>query len=346
MKIKNKKSIKLSLLVIVLLFADIVFATSMETDYSVTYESSSGQIRLVNLRYEPYPVNPGEYFNIWIKVQKSASFSVKEATFELVPEYPFSLDSNEDALRSYGELTTEPIVLKYKVRVNKDAVEGINELNLKYNTDGGKDSWMVASFDIEVSGAQTEFDAVVQEINGNEISIALANTGKKDANSVIVMVPEQEYFESRGTSGQMVGNLESGDYTLVVFDISEKKVESNERLKLKFEEKGGEESGNLKITAEKEKEEKFLELQVDYTDTIGERRSIIKKIPLESGSLTSSEEQTNAQFMMNRFEKKIYQKWWFWAIVIVILCVGWIAYKKQKRKKEKKEEQKIKRKQR
>jgi hypothetical protein len=309
------------LLWLVLLVVSVFFVSAADyeinfTDFN-TYKSSStyANIQVKSMRYEPYPVNPGEYFTLWIKAENIGTTLTKNAYFELVPKYPFSLDSNEDAVREYGELTSEePVILEYKVRVDKDAVEGTNEIEIRYNTDGDDSYWIYKEFDIEVDDAQTDFDLVIQEVSDSEVSIAIANTGKNVAYSVIVRIPEQDDFQATGTNGQMVGNLENGDYTLVGFEI-----------------------------ASKSKNAKNLKVQIDYTDGIGERRSIIKEVNFDTGMSynISQISQFSGNFSRNGIRRTqqliIYQQWWFWAIIIAVLYAGFKLFKFYKRNKEEKE---------
>jgi hypothetical protein len=328
-------------LVTAALLVSCVSAAYSETNYSVSYKISSAWIQLVQLKYEPYPVNPGEYFDLWVKVQDTSSSPVENATFELVPEYPFSLDSNEDAVRTYGQLTSEPAVLHYKVRVSKDAVEGTNEIKLRYKL-GESDSWASSTFDIEVAEARTDFDVVVQEISGSDVSIAIANIGKNDADSVVVRIPEQEDFEAAGTSGQMVGNLAAGDYTLVGFEITGKNAGN-----LNVRVGNGADNGRthvVNVTVEKNPaQKKTLELQIDYTDAIGERRSITKEVPFAMGNNLAANSTSSGfagRFNSTSSIKSIYTTWWFWIIIIVVLYAAWTTYKKLKKYREQKEEKK------
>jgi len=322
MKCYNKNSVKgILFLIAMILSVSFVAAESFEINLTEegSYSTSSANIKINQLKYEPYPVNPGEYLTLWIKAENIGKELTESAIFELVPKYPFSLDSNEDPVRNYGQLSSEePIVMEYKVRVSKNAVEGTNEIELRYKTDLNDGSWRYEEFEIEVEDAQTDFDLVIQEINGDEVSIAIANTGKNIAYSVIVRIPEQEEYHTVGTNGQMVGNLEDGDYTLVGFEIQKKSRTSEEPLKI----------------------------QIDYTDNIGERRSMIKSVDFDTGTRELPEGVTREQFVEGRMggqvQQPTYQKWWFWAIVIVLVYAGWKGYKAHKRKKEQKEEKKIK----
>ena len=88
------------MMILTLLSVSLVSAESMVVDLdSSSYGSSAtSDIQVRQLRYEPYPVNPGEYFTLWIKVENVGSLT-KNAIFELMPKFPFTLDSNEDAVK-------------------------------------------------------------------------------------------------------------------------------------------------------------------------------------------------------------------------------------------------------
>jgi len=325
------KNIAMLFLVIAALSASFAAADSFEINISEegAYSTSSANIKINQLKYEPYPVNPGEYFTLWIKAENIGKELTENAVFELIPKFPFSLDTNEEPIRAYGKLSSkEPVVMEYKVRVSKNAVEGANEIELRYKTNSNDDLWIYEEFEIEVADAQTDFDLIIQEIGDSEVSIAIANTGKNVAYSVIVRVPEQESFQVIGTNGQMVGNLEDGDYTLVGFEIQRKP--------------GIRSSGEQK-----------LKIQIDYTDNIGERRSLIKELPFNTGSNNmivntnrtlpegmTREEMFAQRRVMMQSQQSVYQQWWLWAVIIAVLFAGWKGFKLYKKKKEEKEEKK------
>jgi hypothetical protein len=319
-----KKTIFLILLIMaaaVSCASAVIFEINFTGNDQYMPRSTFSNIKVDQLRYEPYPVNPDEYFTVWIKAENYGRTDVKDAIFELAPKFPFSLDPNENPGRDLGKLSgAQAVVFQYKVRVDKNAVAGENKLDLKYKTNPDDTSWYYESFDISVEEAQTDFDLVIQDVSNNQVSIAIANTGKNPAYSVIVRVPEQDAFQTTGTSGQMVGNLANGDYTLVSFEISEKKA-------------------NVP-----------LKIQIDYTDTIGERRSVVKELDFNTGQVQSSTQvqstqsanRTNGQnFSRNgTAQLKIYQQWWFWAIIIVLGYGVFRLYKFYKKRKEESYERK------
>jgi hypothetical protein len=295
-----------------ILFLSLGFVTA--ESYNVTYDNyndiDGASLQIEALKYDPYPVNPGEYFTLWISVYKTGT-GTKGATFELEPTYPFSLDSNEDAVREYGSISSQSVLLEYKIRVSDDAVEGENQIYFNYKLTGSN-SWIQKKFDIYVSDAQTSFDGVIQDMEEGTLSLALANVGKNVANSVIVRIPQQDGFKSTGVSGQMVGNLENGDYTIVSFEVSQ--IDRNADS---------------------------ITFQIDYTDAIGERRTIYLEQSVSSGQTINNtslglEARTiqNGTFGPSGIQKqKSYT--WLYAIGIIVLIIGgyflWIKYSKRKK---------------
>lgn len=265
-------------------------------DYGVAldFPKYSG-VQITQLKYDPYPVTPGEYFDIYIKVQAIGD-SVKDATFELTPEFPFSLDGNENPIRKYGSVSSD-IVMKYKVRVDKDAVEGVNQLKLKYSINEEENYWTTTQLDVQVDNSKTDFDLVIQDSTFSETSIAIANTGKNTANSLIVKIPEQQNFGVTGTNGQMVGNLDSGDYTVVSFSLAPTGMDS--------------------------RSERNLTVELDYTDAIGERRSILKDIQVGPQTLSglNMTGQSSGNFAGGRTNAKKNSSFWYEIGVILILVI-------------------------
>lgn len=286
-----------------LLMANFISAESQEINYSYSY--SYGGVQVTSLKYEPYPTNPGEYFDVWLKLNIG---SVKYAKVEFIENFPFSLDENEDAVREYEDFSGD-VVLHYKIRVDDNAVEGTNELKFGITSARYSDTNSIYSLDIYVANAQTDFDLVVQDSTSSEISLAIANIGKNTANSMIVRIPEQEGFKVSGTNGQMVGNLDSGDYTIVSFSLNQ--VGRNENP---------------------------LTIQIDYTDNIGERRSVLKEIDFSSGSVIDGAVSEGGlpegfpedfEFGKGNFPGQKKSKWpYFLAIGLLLSIVGFFVYEK------------------
>lgn len=105
------------------------------------YETDSYFVRQI-----PDPAEPGSYVELRWKIENLGTDSTDGLIFQLDPKYPFYLDEGERSEKKIGELSERQVganayILYYKLRVDDDAVEGNNEVELRYSRDGG-DTWI------------------------------------------------------------------------------------------------------------------------------------------------------------------------------------------------------------
>ena len=99
----------------------------------------------------------------------------------------------------------------------------------------------------------------VQSANPSETTFAVSNTGGKQISSVITQLQDENVNVS-GSSTQVLGNLNSGDYTLATFDLESSEIST-------------------------------VNMKVSYTDSSGIRRNSVESITLPdspSGETTST----------------------------------------------------------
>ena len=305
---KQKKSMKILGIFIFLFIFMFTFVSS---------ESCSLSVSLVN--QDPYPAIPGDYVDVVFQVGGIDNPECNGAVIELVPSYPFSLDE-DDAMRTLSGSSwianyESEWMVPYTVRVDADAFDGDAVLKVNY---GQRDAFVSQDFDIVIQDSRTYFDSVIQEISESEVSIAIANTGEYTANSVIVRIPEQENFVATGTTGQMVGNLDAGDYTIVSFSLSSithKNIESRDNI--------NESSSN----------QNNLNFDIYYTDALGERRTVNVELPLQmtSGLSTLGGDLSENFAGRTRMQEESGTNWTLWIIVGVVAILGFVLFKKYPR---------------
>lgn len=84
-------------------------------------------------KYEPYPVEPGEYFDVWVKIENVGNENIENVQLEILPNYPFSIDDATESTYETGKIRTgQEELVKFEVRVDTKAVEGNNTLEIKY----------------------------------------------------------------------------------------------------------------------------------------------------------------------------------------------------------------------
>jgi hypothetical protein len=124
---------KTAAILVALLLIPLAFAIELNTS-STNIESQYADLYVSVLKYEPFPVGPGEYFDLWLQVENKGRLDAKNVKFMIQPRYPFFLDPNEDANRTIdGILSHSGAVVHYKVRVDENAVEGNTLLDYSYS---------------------------------------------------------------------------------------------------------------------------------------------------------------------------------------------------------------------
>jgi hypothetical protein len=177
-------------------------------------------LRIVQMKYEPYPAEAGKYMKLFVKVENQGLKPAENVVCELDPRFPFSIDTNEEAIREIGRLPAlDDVVLEYKVRVDPDAVNGENELRLKCDTEGFEDrSYVVHKLTIDVESKSPEFaiglmKSLPSEIKADmkdvKLTVELQNIGNGDAKLTTTDLQLPEGFspsESYSTSYNL-GNV-------------------------------------------------------------------------------------------------------------------------------------------
>ena len=277
MKIKNNKMFLLPILALLVLYiAGGAYAqvsqtvnfnnTNPNSISSSTFTGSNLVVQVLN--YEPYPVQAGTWFDVWVKVQNLGQSDASNVEFTLAPAYPF--ESSDNLVRNYDTIpgtitsykysqTSDPtvVILKYRVKAVDNAPEGSSDLKFQITTGLGtaNEQTSVTNLPVEIGKTRTDFDVVMQDSTGTGTSFAIANTGSKDATAVTVSV---ENVTTTGAKSSILGNLASGDFTTVTFQVV----------------------GNKNIHE--------IPIKIDYTDVAGVRDSVIKNVPVNFGSLNAT----------------------------------------------------------
>jgi hypothetical protein len=305
----------------------LILILNISTVLAAESSPCSPTIKLVS--QDPNPAVPNDYVKVIFEISDMGNcngFAVR-----LNPEYPFSLDSNATAVQvietnPYSSGYKTAWVVPYKIRVDSAAFDGDYNLKLQHHEGSSEffNSYFEEGFNLSVKDSRTEFDAVIQEVSGSDISIAIANTGKYTANSVVVRIPEQEFFSVGGTDGQMVGNLESGDYTIVGFTVSRKTASS---WGLQNISRGNLSASPVPQNVSSGSRDK-LKFDIYYTDNIGERRVVNMELRLNTETGNSSMMRVNNFSREATGSTSSSSNWYKWILVLVILVVAYILYRK------------------
>jgi len=118
---------------------------------TVTPASAAGGALKVDItRYEPYPAEIGKYVDVWVSVKNTGGGTAEDVTIELVPKYPFTLDSSNNARQNKGSIGTDASAMyEYRLFVATDAKPGTHETTIRYQGEKGA-TWSEKDFPIKV----------------------------------------------------------------------------------------------------------------------------------------------------------------------------------------------------
>jgi|GEM_PF-1478431 len=193
-----------------------------------------GQMLLPNLvastlKYEPYPAEPGKYLKLWISVENQGLKPAERVEFQLVPIYPFYLDEGENATRYFPVINAkESVLLEYKVRVASDAVEGWNELKLRYRL-GDYLAWIEMPISVyvrtrklilEVENIEF-FPFMPQPGDQLNLSIKLRNAGDSDIHHVVatLITKDSPLVPWRSASEREISLLRKNESITLTFPL-------------------------------------------------------------------------------------------------------------------------------
>ncbi len=169
--------------------------------------------------------------------------------------------------------------ITFDLAVDISALPGVYKIPIRVS---GQDNFSSNNVIGLVVAGTTNFDISYQETLGS-FSLNVINVGISNANAVTVNIPRQRNFTITGASSSVLGNLNPGDYISALFQITQNP--------------GG---GDV------------LQLDIQYTDTSGERHTIPKSLPVV---LTL----TGAQAGASRGGGTNWILWLLLAVVVLVL---------------------------
>jgi hypothetical protein len=243
---------KKDVMIVLLLMLSISFATA---------EACNLQVSLLN--QDPYPAVPGDYVKLVFQIDGVANPECGDVIFQLSEKYPISLDpgqSNEVTITSgtYTKDHSSFLMAPYTVRVDDNALDGDNAIEVSFanSRSGVVPSFQTKEFNLNVENVKADFEVFVKDYNYNtkEITFQILNTDENDVFALTVELPNQNNLVVKGSSRNIVGDLDSNDYTTTTFEATPKDGQ--------------------------------ITMKIIYTDAINVRRTVMKTVSFDSTYFT------------------------------------------------------------
>lgn len=182
--------------------------------------------------------------------------------------------------------------LDYTIIADTNAQQGLYQLtlNLKFDTINGTQTIQTKAG--MFVGGETDFDVAFSESSLGQTSISIANIGNNPAYSVTVSIPLQSNYRVSGSQSSIIGNLDKGDYTIASFQLTSASTIGANRTQIpaSFNQTRG---ARGQFPSANASAGNTLVVQIDYTDTTGERHTVLKNVPIQFRDSTTS--ATNSQ---------------------------------------------------
>ncbi|MFW6282995.1 MAG: hypothetical protein ACOC1P_03000 [Minisyncoccales bacterium] len=253
------------------------------------------------LSQDPHPVKPGDEVDVVFQLAGVDNPDCNGARFEVVPEYPFSLDNSLDAKKEIAGSTFVQDYQKvwnipYTLKIDERASTGDHPLKVRYAPGSHSDNIGVTkNFDISVEDLRVDFEVSIKsyDIQSKELTFEILNIGENNIKALTIEIPEQENIDIQGSPRTIVGYLDSGEETTFDFTAVPKNGE--------------------------------IKLDILYTDDIDERHSLEKTVSYNS-----------AYFEAGQSDSESYSIWFYLFIALLVLVAGRWYWNKRKQKKQKK----------
>ena len=131
--------------IFILFFIVIFICSTIGAAKQTTNRPSGNDVAVTLINQEPDPAEPGEYVALRFKFDNNGTDEARNVEVELLPNYPFSLDPDTEAVKKVGTLQSMQrgdvgVIIKYRVRIDRNAIEGENDVKLRYRINN--DAWI------------------------------------------------------------------------------------------------------------------------------------------------------------------------------------------------------------
>ncbi len=192
---------------------------------SVTIVSaeSTCDINASLLNQDPYPAVPGDYVKLVFQIDGIDDPDCNDIIFNLLPDYPIEFNPGETGLKTFEKVKylkdyESNILIPYEVRINKDALDGTNPIEINMQSKGGAS--ISKTFDLEIEDVRADFEVYVKDYDytTNELTLEILNIESSDVEALSLEIPKQDSIQIKGANRIVVGDLDSNEYTTADFE--------------------------------------------------------------------------------------------------------------------------------
>jgi hypothetical protein len=232
----------------------ISFALSLLFLNGVLAEGCDLEVSMIN--QDPYPAIPGSEVKIVFQIDGIENVECEDVEFELVEKYPISIFPGEQIKYEIESGTFKKdfksfFLAPYRVFVSEDAIDGDMPIEVRYRSSKNL-GHETKSFDLNIEDTKADFEVHIKDYNYETkiLTLEILNIVENDAEALTIEIPKQNLISITGSNKNIVGDLDSNDYTTAEFKATPK--------------------------------DGTFEILIHYSDEINERRVISKEVTFDS----------------------------------------------------------------
>lgn len=245
------------------IIAGLVLLMSIFSVFGIVTAATTCDLGISLINQDPYPAIPGDYVKVVFQITGLENQNCGIVTFGLKEGYPIYLDPNTPNpvtinsgiyKKDYGSFYLAP----YKVRLDENALDGDNPIEVFYSTGGTN---IIKDFNINVEDTRADFEIHVKDYDYTTrvLTFEILNVAKVDVKALTLEIPKQDGIEIKGANRNVVGDLDSNEYTTADFEAILPEGPSH------------------------------IDMNILYTDSIDVRREIQKTVDFDSSYFTGRE---------------------------------------------------------
>ncbi|MCX6802336.1 MAG: hypothetical protein NT067_04455 [Candidatus Diapherotrites archaeon] len=287
---------------------------SSEQTYSFSVPVSKSE-KKIDVTVEPKAINPGNQSELVFSLKNVGGSQISNLSFSWSEENNLVLPLGSDNKRYVSAIEAgETAKLTYIVAADPNITTGIYPLDLEMtfmDVNGIKTQTSQVGL---IVGGGTDFE-VSADLASGQLSLSIANIGSNNAEAVVVRVPKQNGINISGSTISILGNLNKGDFTVASFTVQTSTQASalattGQTAASGTTPAGGQmpagngfqgqtATGDTNAARSRQFDRNNAQVQsvtieIDYTDTTGERQTAEKTVSLSQASTVSSLDATTA----------------------------------------------------
>ncbi|MDD5162657.1 MAG: hypothetical protein PHD95_00430 [Candidatus ainarchaeum sp.] len=239
----------------------------------------------LDVTVNPRVINPGNQTDIVFTVKNLGGVPVTNLSFSWSEASDLLLPLGSDNKKYVAILgANESTGISYTVAADPNITPGIYPVDVTITFNDSNGTRTITSNVGIIIGGKTDFEISAEISSSNQLSISIANVGSNNAGAVVVKILDQSGIKVSGSSTSIIGNLNKGDYTIANFQLLSSgfgQVTQNSGTEQANQQQfpPGSDANRFGSQA-RQGSPSSVAIEIDYTDTTGERQSVQKTISL------------------------------------------------------------------